>query len=492
VYSAAGLERRSGRTHAVRLNDLRTPFAHDRDRILYSTAFRRLAGKTQVVAVQEHGLYHTRLTHSLKVAQLGRRLAERLQGQYLKQTGQTLTPGQPMPADPDLAETCCLAHDIGHPPFGHVGEEALKDEYDRLQAQALGLAEIKSEYDQLPPAERAAPPGAFDDYLARVIKPGGFEGNAQSLRVLCYLSARRPIERGARYGLDLTRATLDGATKYPRLRVGDDNKVEQKFGAIEADAGVIPWVRAAGGLGPDAPMAFEAQLMDWCDDVTYAVHDVMDFYRGGSIPLDRLFAISGGPKARALSTDAQRFLKAVRRNEEASGESYDADLSEAAWLELAKLNDLYDPWEPTLEVKATVQAVTSDMITFLVDGVAFEGDAPCERNGVFTIDADADRQRLKRRACNLLKSLLWVYVIDRPAFATVQRGQDKIVRELLDVFASDERLLPQDRREDMEHEGADLLRAACDHVASLTESDAVALHQRLMGVNLGAITDALQ
>src|SRR3954469_9194943 len=140
MYSEAALTRRSGRTHVARLRDIRTPFGHDRDRILYSSAFRRLAGKTQVVAVGEHGLYHTRLTHSLKVAQLGRRLAERLQATYLDETQQALVPGVPTPADPDLAEASCLAHDLGHPPFGHEGEQALQAEFDRLLAEQLGMS----------------------------------------------------------------------------------------------------------------------------------------------------------------------------------------------------------------------------------------------------------------------------------------------------------------------------------------------------------------
>lgn len=476
MYSASALERRSGRAHAARPNDFRTPFGHDRDRILYSTAFRRLAGKTQVVAVEEHGLYHTRLTHSLKVAQLGRRLAERLQAAYLKKSGNALEPGVPVPADPDLAEACCLAHDIGHPPFGHIGEEALKAEYDRLLAHELGLADLDRDHQ---------------DYVSRVIERGGFEGNAQSLRVLCYLSARRPIEKGMRYGLDLTRATLDGATKYPRLRV-HDGVVQSKYGAIEPDADVLRWIRGENGVGPHALRCFEADLMDWCDDVTYAVHDVMDFYRGGFVPLDRLFATVGGPNSRALSPEAQQFLREVKKREEADGKVYDHAESEAAWLELARLNDLYATWEPTLEVKAAVQAVTSDMITFFVDGIAFEGDAPCEHQGRFVIDPTDERRMIKRRACDLLKTLLWVYVIDRPALATVQRGQATIVGNLLRIFASDEHLLPQDRRDEVDGGDVDLLRAACDHVASLTESDAVALHHRLTGVNLGAITDALQ
>ena len=116
----------------VEVNELddRTPFQHDVDRILYASAFRALAGKTQVVSTQELGTFHNRLTHSLKVAQLGRRMAERL-GREADGSG----------PDPDLVEAACLAHDIGHPPFGHAGEEALKEEYDRLQGPG----------DELPP-----------------------------------------------------------------------------------------------------------------------------------------------------------------------------------------------------------------------------------------------------------------------------------------------------------------------------------------------------
>ena len=104
-------------------DDFRGPFGRDRDRILYSSAFRRLAGKTQVLAASELGDYHNRMTHSLKVAQLGRRLAE-----YLRfQSG----PGSEAP-NPEIVEAACLAHDLGHPPFGHAGEEALRDVADEL------------------------------------------------------------------------------------------------------------------------------------------------------------------------------------------------------------------------------------------------------------------------------------------------------------------------------------------------------------------------
>ena len=178
MYSTAATERRSGRTHAPRPNDVRTPFAHDRDRILYSTAFRRLAGKTQVVAVQEHGLYHTRLTHSLKVAQLGCRLAERMQAAYLERTSASLAPGQPTPADPDLLEACCLAHDIGHPPFGHVGEVALQVAYDEEVARGTPHADLADEFGGLSSEalREGTYDGKYDGYVKDVLARGGSKG----------------------------------------------------------------------------------------------------------------------------------------------------------------------------------------------------------------------------------------------------------------------------------------------------------------------------
>jgi dGTPase len=120
--------------------DYRDAFARDRDRILYSSAFRRLAGKTQVVAAGEAGLYHNRLTHSLKVAQIGRRLAERIRDEWAEGRGAPSVAGPfdpSVPPNADLVEAACLAHDIGHPPFGHVGEQALSVVVDETGKSGL-------------------------------------------------------------------------------------------------------------------------------------------------------------------------------------------------------------------------------------------------------------------------------------------------------------------------------------------------------------------
>ena len=191
--------------------------------MLHSAALRRLAAKTQVVGVDEEsedGVPRTRLTHSLECAQIGRELAARLG------------------ADPDVVDAACLAHDLGHPPFGHNGEVALD-----LAAAACG----------------------------------GFEGNAQSLRELTRLEMKIV---GA--GLNLTRATLDASCKYPWPRSDRD---PVKYGVYGDDLAVFGWIRE--GV-PERARPLETQVMDWADDVAYSVHDLEDGVRAGLVDLGRL------------------------------------------------------------------------------------------------------------------------------------------------------------------------------------------------------------
>ena len=233
----------------VAAGELRSPFEKDRDRVLYSHAFLRLAGVTQVSSTSPAGSHHSRFTHSVKVAQVGAAIARTLIDRY-RRTVPTVTEM----VDPYVVEAAGLAHDIGHPPGGHNGEAAL------------------SKWAQ--------------NHVGEM-----FEGNAQTFRILTRLGDRihdRP-------GLDLTRATLLASTKYPWSSGDERASATNKFGYYESDAEVFQWAARDTQAAKGVP-TLEAQIMDWADDITYAIHDTQDWYRSGEIPLDEL--VAGGPVTR--------------------------------------------------------------------------------------------------------------------------------------------------------------------------------------------------
>ncbi len=395
----------------------RTAFQRDRARVLHSAALRRLAGKTQVVdpVTPENAAGdtspRTRLTHSLECAQVGREL------------------GAALGCDPDLVETACLAHDLGHPPFGHNGE--------------MVLAEFAADC-------------------------GGFEGNAQSLRLLTRIEPKRFASPDVSVGLNLTRAALDAATKYPWPR-GHHPTVpgSPKFGAYEDDLPVFRWLREGA---PEGRQCFEAQVMDWADDVAYSVHDVEDGLKAGHID------------PRALRSPAERadvFACAATRYAPADAEP--GELAEA----LDRL--VGQPWWPRrYDGSAQDQAGLKDAASQLIGRfcLAAEG-ATRERYGSARLTryrAELVVPRAQRLECAVLKAVADRYVMQRAAQERRRAEQRVVIGELAQALL--ERapygLDPQFRAVFLAAgDDAGRRRAVVDQIASLTDTAATTLHTRL-------------
>ena len=382
----------------------RGPFERDRARVLHSAALRRLAAKTQVVEVGSGDFPRTRLTHSLECAQVGREL------------------GAALGCDADLVDAACLAHDLGHPPFGHNGESA--------------LAEIAS--------------GC-----------GGFEGNAQSLRLLTRLEAKVP---GA--GLNLTRATLDATLKYPWLA----GHGEAKYGAYADDIAVFSWIRAAAPAGRPC---LEAQVMDWADDVAYSVHDLEDGLHAGMVTLRQLR--DGGERLAVAELTAAAYCD--------PGSVGVAELAEvfAALLELPCWPAAFDGGPAAL---AGLKNLTSELIGRFCEAAldATLSDRPAGAGPATRYSLDLVVPRRQRLECALLKGVTAHYVMSRPGVAAAQARQRELIAELAAaVLAGAPQTVEPVLRPAYRAAGSDQarLRVIIDQIASLTDTSAIAWHDRL-------------
>ena len=422
----------------------RSSAQRDRDRVLYSSAFQRLAYVTQVTAPEAGHTFHNRLSHSLKVAQVGRRNAERLK--KLAAAGQIDGAAAALvnTIEPEAVEASCLAHDLGHPPFGHVSETAL-----HAQAQAT----LDEDFD-------------------------GFEGNAQSFRIVTRLAVRT----GGIPGLDLTRRTLDGLLKYPWAFSADPTKkANRKWGYYGEDEDAFRFARpdGTGASQPPGGRCLEAEIMDWADDLTYAVHDLDDFFRAGLIPLHRL----GDPDSLESET-LKQMLAEAKAAEPKAFPNYSADDLVAA---TSKALELYGPavaYEHTAANRASMRKFGSDLITRYLE--AFQvGVDEGSGQAMLSIDDDA------RCEVEALKLLVRVFVIRRPGLAVVQHGQEEMIRHLFSCYyeagapgeAGDRRLFPPEAKERLAGSKTDRERArvVVDLIAGLTETGAAELHQRLIG-----------
>lgn len=244
--------------NAGRKPDYRTPFQVDRDRIIHAHAFRKLQSKTQVFLSGEYDFYRTRLTHSMEVAQIGRSICA-----YLLSRGDPLA--DDFYIDPDLVEASCLSHDMGHPPFGHSGERTLQELMKRR---------------------------------------GGFEGNAQTLHLLCETIYQN--ETGVK-GMQPTRALLDGVLKYKKLYTEYATPPLNHF-IYDGQAAIRDWVfggtRIPGalmrGMALNEFKSVECQIMDWADDAAYSLNDIVDGVRAGFLTVERVERWAGGEAVGAL------------------------------------------------------------------------------------------------------------------------------------------------------------------------------------------------
>ena len=455
---------------AVLSEEFRTAFQNDRDRILYSSAFRRLAGVTQVAAVREQHLLHNRLTHSLKVAQIGRRMAQRL-------TAKHGTFGLEDPSSlPELAEAAGLAHDIGHPPFGHIAEQLLHEELKPFRAS--------------------------------------FEGNAQSFRVVTRLASRK----FGMDGLNLTRATLNAILKYPQYE--DEVQTNRgthewhnrgygtKWGAYKSEREWFEFAR----LSPRAATICDsdpkvrsaaAAIVDWADDVSYAIHDVADYFRAGLIPLDIIHL------ERHLPSDKQtrrtRFLDFAKKELGNRYNQFDPERFEEEYDNLVADLELDEPWSDTRDDRYELNSVQRKLHQQFACGMRGLDSPPY-------VEVDIDLQY----RVEALKQFTWYYVIKQPSLSVAQKGQRDIIKALLhelitmldnyepsSKFTSNIPNYLRDRYEGVlefdaknqgvfassEHRRA---RAVSDYLCALTEDQTVDLYERITGhtVSRGSIFGA--
>ncbi|MDN6520367.1 MAG: deoxyguanosinetriphosphate triphosphohydrolase [Yaniella sp.] len=392
----------------------RSDFERDRARILHSAALRRLAAKTQVVSPGDDDFIRNRLTHSLEVAQVGREF------------------GRSLGCDPDVVEAACLSHDLGHPPFGHNGEKALDE----------AAAEI-----------------------------GGFEGNAQTLRLLSRLEPKKMTDHGTPAGLNLTRAALDAATTYPWLKqdapLKSDGKPTRKFGVYDDDEAVFNWFRE--GVGTQR-LSMEAQVMDLADDVSYCVHDVEDGIVSGMFQLGWL--TDPEQRAGAIETTRQWYLPAT-----------ELEAIEAA---LSRL-EATPTWVMSADGARNAHAALKDMTSQLIgrfSTAAFEATRDAYGNDPLTRHtADVIVPEETEIEIATMKGIAAHYVMSSARRQPLYEAQREILLELVEfLLNTDAQFLEPMHAQDWRAAPNDAVRkrVVIDQVASLTDTSALVWHGNLV------------
>lgn len=415
-YDPRDAERFVAESHRSERND----FARDRARVLHSAALRRLAAKTQVLSPASTADFaRNRLTHSLEVAQVGRELATALG------------------VSEDVVDTACLSHDLGHPPFGHNGERALNDWAETI---------------------------------------GGFEGNAQSLRILTRLEAKVLDGDEHSVGLNLTRASLDATCKYPWTVDSPvpDPGGRLKFGVYPEDEAVFRWMREGA---PGRLRCIEAEIMDLSDDIGYSVHDFEDAIVNGYVDVAQL---SDPRQHEALLSRIQQWVGYDFTRDELADALFRLS-SQAMWL---------GSFDRSRRDLARLKNLTSDLIGRFARAAvsatreAYAGPALVRYNAHVVVP------RVIEVEIAVLKGIMGQAIVTIEARKGVYKEQRRVLKRLADVLWSTDALWsagadvlePAFAADFLDAEtDAERARVIVDQIASLTDQSAIDWHNRLVG-----------
>jgi dGTPase len=383
----------------------RRAFARDKARVLHSAGLRRLSAKTQVMSAGADDFPRTRLTHTLEVAQIGREL------------------GDALGCDPDLVETACLVHDLGHPPFGHNGEEA-------LHKASLDI--------------------------------GGFEGNAQTFRLLTRLESKT-IREGRSLGLNLTRATLDAATKYPWAFDGKN----PKFGFYEEDKEIFDWVRLNA---KSQTKVFEAQVMDIADDIAYSVHDIEDAIYGQHFsPL----ALDSEPEFKeVIKLAATEYAPEI--NEDNLNKALNSLINQSWWVK---------SFTATQVDMAALKNMTSHLIGKFTEEIEQATKAGNKAENFTRYNANLIVPLETRAQIAVLKAVVNLFVMQRKGAAENYAKEQDLILNIVEGLQNNPQKLDPQFKHQFENAGSskEAKRAVIDQVASLTDSSARRLAQEFVG-----------
>ncbi|GAA4481745.1 deoxyguanosinetriphosphate triphosphohydrolase [Microbacterium panaciterrae] len=398
----------------------RDDFARDRARVLHSAGLRRLAAKTQVLSPASTADFaRNRLTHSLEVAQVGRELAIALG------------------VSADVVDTACLSHDLGHPPFGHNGERALNDWAEHI---------------------------------------GGFEGNAQSLRILTRLEAKVLDDHDRSVGLNLTRASLDATCKYPWTVDSPvpDPGGRLKFGVYPEDEDVFRWMREGA---PGRLRCIEAEIMDLSDDIAYSVHDFEDAVVNGYLDVAQL-------------ADPAEHHALVGRIQQWVGYDFTREDLADALYRLTRQPMWLNSFDRSRRDLARLKNLTSDMIgRFARAAVAATREA-YPGTTLARYSAHVVVPKVIEAEIAVLKGIMGQSIVTIDARRGVYKEQRRVLKRLADALWSTDALWTAGAdvfepafAADFHDAGSDAQRArvVVDQVASLTDQTAVDWHNRLVG-----------